>query len=90
MADTQNETATERRKGSKYLGSVQKIVPTAPLPMKMPMQEVKELLEALRAEVKAGRGRDHRGEEGIMAEFVFIPGNGNGNPDHIQIVASYG
>jgi hypothetical protein len=85
-----NDTQTEGRKRSKYLGAAQKIVPTAPLPMKIPMPELKELLEALRAEVKAGRGRDHRGEEGIMAEFVYLPGDGNGRPDHIQIVASYG
>jgi hypothetical protein len=88
MSDT---IVTEGRKPrSKYLGAAQKTVPTAPLPMEIPMSDLKELLEDLRAEVKAGRGREHRGEAGIMAKFVYLPGDGNGKPDHIQILASYG
>lgn len=88
MSDT---TVTEGRKPrSKYLGSKSATVPTDPLPMEIPMSELKLLLEGLRADIKAGRKGNQRGEEGIMAKFVYLPGDGNGRPDHIQIVASYG
>jgi hypothetical protein len=46
-------------------------------------------LHQLHARIGRLRARTSRGGEGTMARMEPVPGNGNGTPDRIRIVASY-
>jgi hypothetical protein len=83
-----DQTTTKAR--SKFLGQIAKSVPSAPLPMRMTLTELNALFVDMRAAVKTGRGPGVKGDDGIDVEFVFLPGDGNGRADAIQIVATYG
>jgi hypothetical protein len=88
MADSTSSVPTKAK--SKYLANpvISKTVPTAPLPLELPMDDLNELLIGLRAEVR--KGRPGKGYAGIIARFEYLPGDGNGRPDRIRLHAGYG